>query len=945
VITPVGFDKSKKLSDIKVIPDITRYLSWNDGVISMNDEISDEISVPSSSTGPDQVLQGEMRGTTTAATVHNNFAGVPIYLTGGGRVPPDPNGDVGPNHYMQIVEMRFQIFDKSGNSLYGPAFNNTLWDSAYNNLDGYGDPTVLYDEYADRWIVSQRAHINKPDPSYYVLIAVSETGDPTGAWYRYTYEFDNQTWHPKFGVWPDGYYFTVDLSTQGTGVCVLDRAAMIAGEPTAQLIMFTTPYRDLLPSDADGATLPSSGSPAYMMCLETSSLRIWEVAVDWETPSNSSMTYATSLYMDPYSESGRVSQPGTTTQLKTYAWRINYRMQYRNFGTHEVLLTNHTVNADGNGQAGVRWYEIRNTGGGWNIFQQGTFAPADGDGRWMGSMAMNGNGDIAVGYSVSGSSTYPSIRIAGQTAANSGTGILDVDETSIFEGYASQPESPAWGHFTMMAVDPSDDETFWYTNEYSRGRFFWETQIASFTFAPYCSSYGNSTASEWIETISMGTYTNNSGDNGGYLDNTTDPIIVESGQSYPFTGTPGFSNRSRREFWRVWIDFNANGNFTDAGEEVFAANGKKGNVNGSISIPAGLTGDTRMRVSMKYNGVPGSCEQFTYGEVEDYTLTFTTPVPQAPVADFEGTPRTVTVGESVDFTDLSLNNPTSWDWTFAGGTPASSTKQNPSVTYNTAGTFDVSLTATNSVGSDTKTEAGYITVNPEGTTTYCESSSNNCNKEWIAQVDIGAFSNTSGKSVYSDFTSQTVDLISGSSSDVYLTPGYKGKSQAEYWRIWIDFNSDGDFGDAGEEVFAADDIKNVVSGTISIPSFATGQTRMRISMKRGSSPGPCEVFSYGEVEDYTANFDSFKHLGISQTLNKDMVIFPNPNNGIFHVLIEKEIHPEARLRVYDMKGVLQYDIPLRQSLLDLDLSDLSIGIYQISVFNGDEYYYSKLVKK
>ena len=109
---------------------------------------------------------------------------------------------------------------------------------------------------------------------------------------------------------------------------------------------------------------------------------------------------------------------------------------------------------------------------------------------------MNGNGYIAIKYSVSNSTTYPSIHVAGQTAANSGTGILDVYETSIFEGYASQTESYQWGFYTMMAVDPGDDETFWYTNEYSRGRFFWETQIASFTIAPYCRSYGNSTASE-----------------------------------------------------------------------------------------------------------------------------------------------------------------------------------------------------------------------------------------------------------------------------------------------------------------------------------------------------------------------------------------------------------------------------------------------------------------
>jgi len=944
VITPVSFDKSEKLSSVKVIPPISSEHSWKDGVIPINEEFDEELKTPSPSTGPDPGLRDGAMGSTTAATVHNNFAGMFNQCVGGWTWGvPDPNGDVGPDHYMQMVNAAFQIFDKNGNTLYGPANNSTLWDGFEGPWTGTNDghPIVLYDEYADRWIASHRALPNDPDPPFYELIAVSQTGDPTGAWYRYAYEFDNSPYKPKFGVWPDGYYFTM-----GSTVCVLDRTAMIAGDPTAQLIMFTTSYSLLLPSDADGATMPPAGSPAYMMCLDTDSLRMWEVDVDWEIPSNSSMTNTTSLCVDPYSNPWyNISQPGTTTQLWSRFGRLMYRLQYRNFGTHEVLLTNHTVNAAGLGQAGIRWYEIRNNGGGWEIYQQGTFALADGNGRWMGSMAMNGNGDIAIGYSVSGSSTYPSIRLAGQTAANSGTGILDVDETSIFEGYASHTDWTFWGEISMMTVDPSDDKTFWSTNEYSNGGYFWKTQIASFTIAPYCRSYGNSTAREWIQTIDMGTYTNNSGDNGGYLDNTTNPVSVESGQSYSFTGTPGFSDKSRREFWRVWIDFDADGDFTDEGEEVFAANGKKGTVSGSISIPEGLTGDTRMRVSMKYNAAPDPCEQIAYGEVEDYTLTFTTPVPLPPVADFEGSPTTVTVGESVDFTDLSLNNPTSWDWTFEGGTPASSTDQNPTVTYNTEGTLAVSLIATNDVGSDTKTVADYITVNPAGTTTYCESSSQSNAQEWITQVDIDGFSNPSDASFYSDFTGQTVDLSPGSSSNVVLTPGYTGNSQREFWRIWIDFNGDGDFEDAGEEVFVANNKKNEVSGTMSIPSSATGQTRMRISMKNGSSPGPCEIFLGGEVEDYTANFMNFKQEGISQTYNRDLVIFPNPNNGSFQVKIEKEIHPEARLKVYDMKGMLLYDMPVSQSLLELDLSELRVGIYQISVFNGNEYYYSKLVKK
>jgi PKD repeat protein len=436
---------------------------------------------------------------------------------------------------------------------------------------------------------------------------------------------------------------------------------------------------------------------------------------------------------------------------------------------------------------------------------------------------------------------------------------------------------------------------------------------------------------------------------------------------------------------------------------------------------------------MKYNAAQDPCEQIPYGEVEDYQLTFTTPiplppvadfsgdptslyegevvqftdlssnyptswswsfpggtpststvqdplityntagtysvtltatngdgsgthtetgyitvsvyVPQPPVANFEGTPTTVTVGNSVDFTDLSLNDPTSWVWTFAGGTPANSTEQNPTVTYDTEGSYAVSLIVTNNTGSDTLTVADYITADPAGPITYCESSSQSNDQEWIAKVEIDGFSNPSGASLYSDFTGQTIDLTPGSSSNVVLTPGYSGKSQREFWRIWIDFNGDGHFDDTGEEVFVANNKKDAVSGTMSIPSTATGQTRMRITMKNGSSPGSCETFNGGEVEDYTANFMIPEDESISQSYSSDLVIFPNPNNGNFKVILDSEIQPEARLKVYDMKGLLLNDIAVSQSVLELDLRKLSPGIYLVSVINGNEYSHSKLVKR
>jgi PKD repeat protein len=209
------------------------------------------------------------------------------------------------------------------------------------------------------------------------------------------------------------------------------------------------------------------------------------------------------------------------------------------------------------------------------------------------------------------------------------------------------------------------------------------------------------------------------------------------------------------------------------------------------------------------------------------------------------------VGGSVNFVDLSTNNPTSWSWSFPGGTPSGSTYQNPTVTYNTAGTFDVTLTATNSAGSDTETKIGYVSV--AASPTYCTSSGSSQGYEWIAGVQVGGLNNPSGASGYTDFTGLTVNMTKGANVSVSLTPGFASSSYNEYWIIWIDYNKDGDFDDSGEQVFSGYG-SSVVSGSFTVPTSASsGVTRMRVSMRYGGNPPSCGTFSYGEVEDYTAN--------------------------------------------------------------------------------------------
>lgn len=227
-------------------------------------------------------------------------------------------------------------------------------------------------------------------------------------------------------------------------------------------------------------------------------------------------------------------------------------------------------------------------------------------------------------------------------------------------------------------------------------------------------------------------------------------------------------------------------------------------------------------------------------------------IPQPPVADFTADETTVVAGTTVNFSDNSANNPTSWSWTFDGGTPSASTAQNPSVTYNSLGTYNVSLTAINAEGTDTETKTAFINVVDE-IINYCESAGNDYSYEWIAGVQVGDFSNTSGASGYTDFTNLTADLTAGETYNITLTPDFSGSTYDEYWKIWIDLNRDGDFDDAGENVFDLGGMsKSTVTGTITIPAgTASTTTRMRVTMKYNGEPSACETtFSYGEVEDY-----------------------------------------------------------------------------------------------
>jgi hypothetical protein len=428
--------------------------------------------------------------------------------------PPDPNGEAGPNNYVEMVNLVFAVYDRSGNLQLGPLTLGDLWDgfAIDDCTDLSGDPVVVYDQLADRWLLTQ---FTTRGPVYYNCLAVSETGDPTGTYFRYAFSTGlNFPDYPKWSVWPNAYFistreFAADDTFVGDGAYAVERDKVLEGDPDARVVSFllppeVTPYLPgdgLLPSDLDGRTKPPPGSPNYFVGTMDDGasygapfdgINVFAYSVKWRHVPQASFILVAQLPVAsfdsifPCSPGSRncIPQPGTanTVDILSYRQRPTFRLSYRNFRGYESLVTNQSVEALP-GVAGVRWYELRRTGGVFSIYQQGTYAPDDGVHRWMGSIATNKNGNMALGFSVSNAiDVYPGIRYTGRLVGDP-LGEMTLGEGVLIDGSGSQLVSARWGDYTDMTVDPVDDCTFWYVNEYyqtssDRG---WQTRIGHLT--------------------------------------------------------------------------------------------------------------------------------------------------------------------------------------------------------------------------------------------------------------------------------------------------------------------------------------------------------------------------------------------------------------------------------------------------------------------------------
>jgi PKD repeat protein len=445
--------------------------------------------------GPDPAWQHKMGINRSVKEPILNFEGqISPYF------PPDANGTIGPLYYMQTINTVYAIYNKTDGALVaGPTNMNQLFTGVTGSNCNDGDPLILFDEQANRWLAAELSICGSNDR---MLVAVSQTSDPTGSWYKYSFDVDDMPDYEKFGIWQDGYYMGTN-NDAGNDIYVFERSQMLTGG-TARMVGFNNPWRPTTidgfmcvpPVDNDGPYAPT-GEPGLFITINddaigggSDQLWIYELAVDWATPANSTFNLSQQLNVPAFDSNfgnswDNIRQPGTNQRLDAIPMIIMNRPQYRNFGSYETLVCCHTVDLDNTNHAGIRWYELRRAGGEWSIRQSGTYGP-DEHNRWMGSVSLNGSHEIGLAYSVSSTTVYPSIRYCGQSASEyaTGSGVLDVAETEIQTGAHSQTSYNRWGDYADLSVDPDNDHTFWFTSEYIGSGGSRHTKIATFEFAP-----------------------------------------------------------------------------------------------------------------------------------------------------------------------------------------------------------------------------------------------------------------------------------------------------------------------------------------------------------------------------------------------------------------------------------------------------------------------------
>lgn len=897
-------------------------------VVSNRSRYNPQVNADALPNGIDPNVQrsfGEIR----TRAIEQNFIGASSSESG--FTPPDPTGAAGPNHYVHSVNSIVKIFSKTGTLLVGPVALGTFLGIGSNS----GDPIVMYDQLADRWFVSEFGSLGNS-----LAIGVSETGDPTGAYNVYQYTFGSFPDYPHYSVWHDAYYLTANIGTTNK-VYAVERDVMLAGGASPKIVGFPLPGSTqntntvLSPEPANllGTNFPAN-APGYVTYLQDDGwsgvsfdhLKVWEIDLDWNNTSNSTISAPLEIPTDPFNSvfapfgTGDVAQPGTDQKIDMIGGVISYAANYRSFADHNSWVITFNTDIDNNDTSGIRWIELRNDASNpWSIFQEGTYAPADGLSRFMGSAGMDAAGNIGLAFNVASGSLKASIRYTGRFDGDP-LGQMTVAETEIIPGAGVQTFSNRFGDYSHLTMDP-DNFTFWYTAEYFSSNNNWRTQIAAFTLSGgFAKDVG---VNALIQPV-----------NGLLTNAETVEVSIRN------FGTDSQSN--------IPLELRVDGNLVAS--ESFA---------GTITAGSTATYTFAQTVDLSTSGQTYSIEVRTNLAGDEFPANdpFTTDVTNLLANDVGAIEITAPVSGSglgnetitatiKNFGAASQSN-FNVQYVIDGGTPVVETFAGPiaseqEMTYSFNQTADFSalgtynVTVSTSLGGDGNASNDAVSTVIENI--LCQPTSDCSLGDGFRLFSVAEINNPSSCEGYGDFTNLIANLAPGSTNDLTVTTNYGD----QFVKVWIDFNDDYNF-TANEVVVNNVEIASgqgsgtyTVTMDLVVPAGAAiGPHRMRAKTNwNGPVPNDaCEETTYGETEDYTANIGT---LGVDDfSVRNGNLIITTEGNKQYEVSLTTAYEGATYLAVYNILGQ-QLKVKMINKLGDsykarLDMSEAASGVYIVKV--------------
>lgn len=883
--------------------------------------------------GIDPLRQRNLGNYSENFSIEENFDGVNINESGG-SVPPDPTGAAGPNHYVNAVNSVVRIFDKNGVTLAGPTPLGTFLGSGNND----GDPIVMYDHLADRYFVSQFGAATNS-----LVLGVSDSPDPTGAYNVYEFIFDSFPDYPHYSIWPDGYYLTANKGG-AERVFVLERDVIINGGANPQIVGFSLPGIVINPNTVFspepanllGEVYPTD-VPGYIVYLQDDGwstaitndhLKVWEIDMDWTTPANSAISNPLEIPLNAFDSvfapfgTGDVEQPGTNQKIDMIGGLISYAANYRSFGTHNSWIITFNVDVDGNDTSGVRWIELRNdASNGWSVFQEGTYAPADGRSRFMGSAAIDLQGNIGLAFNIASSTTRVGIACTGRYSTDP-LGQMSVGETTIVNGAGVQTFSNRFGDYSHLTMDP-DGFTFWHTAEYFAANNVWSSRIASFRLS---NGFDNDVGIADIVNPNDGALTNAETvevtiRNFGTMSQTNIPIELRVDgvlvATETFTGTVNPGDIANYTFTQT-VDLSNEG-------QTYTIEAKTTLANDQFTLNDSFSKDV---------------EHYLRNDVGVIEIT-------SPESGAELGNETVTV--TVRNFGSNVQNNFTVLYTVDGGAPVVETITTPinsqeTISYTFTQTADLSAFATYSITATTQLGGDQDASNDSATkmveNTICAPSLDCSFGNGLRLFSVAEINNASGCEGYGDFTDQIANLMPDNTYPLTLTTNVGN----QYVTVWIDFNDNNNF-ETNEKVvtdfiLGPGQNNGVFTDTvdITIPNNVNqGTYRMR-AKTNWFGPVPddaCDDNAFGETEDYTVSIQTLSVEEFALANNSDLTIVDKGEDQ-FQATLNTSYDGAVYAALYNVSGQqLKFKNLSKSSansyIINLDMSQATSGVYILKV--------------